>query len=172
MAASVIYNAPMRGVVGRCLQSVRNIIIDEVATAGSSSRQSRLARFVIPQGLHEVPSAATSTTTSVSTLGQEVHTGMQNSFGQQLERMGINIREQLSTAIAPGESAALDLIGGAIRNRVADMFNNGIMFIMRTFQPSLVRMKRKHGFLARQRTRGGQKVLNRRRFKGRRRLCS
>lgn len=62
-----------------------------------------------------------------------------------------------------------------IRNCVSLVFNDifsGIMMIKRTFQPSLVRMKRKHGFLARQQTKDGRKVLNRRKNKGRRRLCA
>ena len=48
----------------------------------------------------------------------------------------------------------------------------GIWNIKRTFQPSLRRMKNKHGFLARVRTNNGKKVLNRRRMKNRRRLCA
>ena len=48
----------------------------------------------------------------------------------------------------------------------------GIWNIKRTFQPSLRRMKNKHGFLARVKTNNGKKVLNRRRMKNRRRLCS
>ena len=43
-------------------------------------------------------------------------------------------------------------------------------FIKRTFQPSIVRKRRKHGFLRRQETVGGRRVLKRRRAKGRMRL--
>ncbi|WP_053939282.1 50S ribosomal protein L34 [Amantichitinum ursilacus] len=37
----------------------------------------------------------------------------------------------------------------------------------RTFQPSVIRRKRNHGFRARMKTRGGRAVLNARRSKGR-----
>jgi large subunit ribosomal protein L34 len=40
----------------------------------------------------------------------------------------------------------------------------------RTFQPSVVRRKRNHGFRARMRSVGGRKVLRARRTKGRARL--
>lgn len=40
----------------------------------------------------------------------------------------------------------------------------------RTYQPSVVRRKRTHGFLVRQRTRGGRSVIRARRAKGRHRL--
>ena len=42
----------------------------------------------------------------------------------------------------------------------------------RTFQPSLLKRARRHGFRARMATRGGRAVINARRSKGRKRLSA
>ncbi|XP_022152693.1 uncharacterized protein LOC111020350 [Momordica charantia] len=47
-----------------------------------------------------------------------------------------------------------------------------LLFPKRTFQPSIIRRKRNHGFFARKATKGGRKVISRRIAKGRSRVTA
>jgi len=81
-------------------------------------------------------------------------------------------------ALTQSSSAELQLENDAISTNNADVGSLGsllgesLLLVKRTFQPSLIRRKRKHGFLKRIRTKDGRKILNARRRKGRSNLCA
>ena len=63
-------------------------------------------------------------------------------------------------------------LGKQIQNSLSSALTDVIYQLKRTFQPSLIRRKRKHGFLARKNSRHGLKIIHRRLEKGRRALCA
>ncbi len=82
--------------------------------------------------------------------------------------LGVSRYDTLDHQVSPSASSSTSTSGSLLR----DLIEESIMYIKRTFQPSLIRRKRKHGFLARVRTKDGRKVLLRRRLKKRTNLCA
>jgi large subunit ribosomal protein L34 len=79
----------------------------------------------------------------------------------------VTIATHCQGALASSNPPIVQGIIESLQNLVADF---SIWFIKRTFQPSLVRKRRKQGCLRRQESVGGRKVLKRRLAKGRVRL--
>ena len=85
---------------------------------------------------------------------------------------GLLAQSRLGVLAASSSSATASALLGEARQGLNALLRAGLWLIKRTFQPSLIRRKRKHGFLARAGTKDGVHVLNRRRQKGRRKLCA
>jgi large subunit ribosomal protein L34 len=83
--------------------------------------------------------------------------------------LGVSRNDVLNSQVSSADASSST---SASSNVLSDLIDAGIMYIKRTFQPSLLRRKRKHGFLARVRTKDGRRVLTRRRLKKRTKLCA
>lgn len=95
-----------------------------------------------------------------------------NPRGTQLFNM-TNFTPSIPVSTTNSYSSALGWNGGSFLRSISleGIINQAILYIKRTWQPSLVKRKRKHGFLKRQKSVGGRKILKRRMRKNRHRLA-
>mmetsp|Transcript_7073 Transcript_7073/g.7716 ORF Transcript_7073/g.7716 Transcript_7073/m.7716 type:complete len:145 (-) Transcript_7073:370-804(-) len=78
---------------------------------------------------------------------------------------------RLSTCWKTSNTSIFNNLTTSIPNQLTSLLSDlSKWFIKRTYQPSIIRKRRKTGFLTRQKTVGGRRVLARRRNKGRTRL--
>jgi large subunit ribosomal protein L34 len=123
-----------------------------------------LGRATVPMALEGVvsSSAAAATAAAARRLGSLLVPRLQSVVAGILDccANGPSAKACAKNAVAASASAAFS------ESYLADV----IWWIKRTFQPSIIRKKRKMGFLVRQRTVGGRRTLARRTAKGRWRL--
>lgn len=78
---------------------------------------------------------------------------------------------KLSARVATTTSSSLISVGGMLVDSLQSLLGDiSTWFIKRTYQPSIIRKRRKHGFRRRKESVGGRRVLKRRMAKGRIRL--
>mmetsp|Transcript_12512 Transcript_12512/g.20820 ORF Transcript_12512/g.20820 Transcript_12512/m.20820 type:complete len:125 (+) Transcript_12512:66-440(+) len=75
----------------------------------------------------------------------------------------------LTSSVVPSSTTLLRATG--LQDKLQSLLSWSTWLIKRTFQPSIIRKRRKTGLLTRNKTVGGRKMLQRRRLKGRARLA-
>ena len=112
----------------------------------------------------------------LQTSGQNFYQQFQTSLYCQRSYTALVSLPQLSSSSSSAAAAATTTVIPAGKNStffnllLVDGFNFWTWLIKRTFQPSIIRKKRKCGYLKRSKSAGGRKILRRRREKGRSRL--
>ncbi len=138
--------------------AARQILKSSISLFGpNSSRLSSSNQFFNPlylsSFLSSFPQIKMSSLSRIATSSRLLSQSLSSSYNPQLTSIGLELGKQL-------------------QNSLSSTLTDVIYQLKRTFQPSLIRRKRKHGFLARKNSRHGLKIIHRRLEKGRRALCA
>ncbi len=91
-------------------------------------------------------------------------------FSQQVLHLPTSTFENIGS-VATTTSSSLISVGEKLVDSLQSLLDDiSTWFIKRTYQPSIIRKRRKHGFRRRKESVGGRRVLKRRMAKGRSRL--
>lgn len=151
--------------------SSTSLLLPYVTTPFSSSSSTTAPRLVsdlcqVPVGgyipfVTSMPFTHTTTTTTAAATATPTVTTTTVSSAMAASTTGFVARSLLD---------AQDCTIGVGRASWTELLDTFITFIKRTYQPSVLKRKRRHGYRARKSTPGGRAVLKRRLLKGRRHL--